>query len=793
MKKDGLEIVKKMTLNLLNTTVMNTKYGILNRIIPNSLYEIQINASNSKGFVLSNKIEVETSKSGPDYLAAVELVYSNSSSLKIEWSPPLLSNSEDQLFSYELVYRKKIVWNEFGPITEPDYEDKIISLFSNRILASFFVLNNLIPFTAYSFRLTASNFYGQTTSVWSEDFYTSESFPMHQTPVKIIHLSSSSVFVTFSQASRPNGFIRLFRINVFKFTNQLVNIGTITVDNTTSEYNITHLKPFTQYLFIIESCNSIGCVQSPFDRLNLTNNNFTRTLPDIPQNIQPPILRSLNSFTVQITWSPPTKINGILDHYILERNDFKSLLLQSQSIRKYKFSANRNKFMDDNDIEPCGIYSYRLFAFNQIGSVASSFVNITVSSSKPLIVSPPVIYLVNSTSARFEWKRPVTLCNLTKYTLRIKSSRQSLLIEIDARDQFVLVTNLTAFTIYSTTLIACVSQTSDSCSNSLSRNFRTPGDIASGFGGPVAKMLSPRAVSIEWLEPELKNGDFISYQLVRLNIDLNRTENLYSGEDLYYLDNIVRSSSFMYKVIYINEFGSSVSQWSNLVNIDSIEPALFDNIIRFNFNLEFECPTASLGFIKWNIDQNKVMFYMRKLFDANSLTFHQFYLSLNGEKIEWGDFFKQTNGLVFLNESRDYNISLVIKLETDAAHIYYLTSEQKTCRTKSFSQTYNDTLIELRRDKNKLFVEYRLTSLLVKYYDRIGLVLESENKFLDAKHLTQTIGMIDFEPVVDNQAYFIKLRACRKKNCIEFEPTIYWISTLPPQGKLYLVYVYIYL
>ena len=774
-----------MTLNLMNTTVMNTKYGILNRIIPNSIYAVQINASNSKGFVLSNKIEVETFKSGPDYLAPVELVYSNSSSLKIEWLPPFLINSEDQLFSYELVYRKKIVWNEFGPILEPEYEDNVISLFSNRILASFFVLNNLTPFTAYSFRLTASNFYGQTTSLWSQDFYTSEARPTSQTPIKVIHLTSSSVLVNFKQASRPNGFIRLFRINVFEFTNQLVHIGAITVDNATNQYNITHLKAFTQYLFIIESCNSIGCVQSPFDRFNLTNNNLTRTLPDQPQNIQPPALRSINSFTVQVTWSPPLKINGILDHYILERNDFKSLL-QSQSVHKYKFSPNRNKFMDDNDIEPCGLYSYRIFAFNQMGSAVSRYVNITVSSSRPLIVSPPAINLVNSTSVRFDWRKPITLCNLTRYTLRIKSSTQSLLIEINARDQFVMVTNLTPFTIYSTTLIACVSQTSDSCSYSLSKNFRTPGDIPSGFSGPVAKMLSPRTVSIQWLEPLLRNGDLISYQLIRLNLNLNRTENLYSGEDLYYLDRIVRLSSFMYKVIYINEFGSGVSKWSNLVTVDSNEPALFDNIVRFNFNLEFECPTASLGFIKWNIEPNQVMLFMRKLFDANNLTYHRFYLNLNEKKIEQEDFFRRSNSLIFLNESHDYTISLVIKLETNSAHVYYLTSEQKTCRTKTLSDTFNDTVIELKRDKNRLVVEYRLTNLLAQYYDSLGLVLEKNNRIFDAKQLTQTIGTIIMEPVVDNQVYFIKLRVCKKKNCIEFEPIIYSVSTLPPQGNFFL-------
>ncbi|RNA36344.1 usherin [Brachionus plicatilis] len=779
--KNRLDIVQKMSVNLLNTTVMNTKYGILDRILPNSHYQIQINASNSKGFVLSNKVNVQTFKSGPDFLAAPELVYSNCTCLKVEWSPPLLANSEDLLFSYELVYRKKMVWSESGPIEQPVYDDQIISLFSNKALASFYILTNLSAFTAFSFRLTAANFYGQASSEWSQDFYTQETRPEHQAPITVTNVTSTSVYAKFTQASQPNGFISLFKINVFKYMDELVHIGVISVDNTTNTYNITHLEPFTQYLFVIESCNSVGCAQSPFDKFNLANNIYTRTLPALPQRQPPPVLASLNSYTVQVTWSPPIKINGILKHYVLERIDIKSLL-QTQTLRKYKFSALKSTFIDDTDIEPCGLYSYRMFSFNQLGSTASTYVNITVSSSRPLIVTPPIISLLNSSSARFEWSKPITLCNLTKYSLRLKSSVQSLSIDVDASAHTLLVTNLTAFTVYTSTLFACVSVLSDSCSNSLTRNFRTPGDMPDGLGRPVVKMLSPKAVSVEWLEPRFRNGEYLSYQVIRLNVHLNRTENLYSGEQMYYLDMDIETSSYMYRVIYINEFGSGISEWSSVVRTESSVSDLIDNKLRYNFDLELTCPTANLAFVKWNVRENEILFYFKKLFSSTRLNYEEFYIELNENKVESQDFFVQSESLIFLNESRDYTISLVIKIETDSSHVYYLTSEQMSCRTKSLRETYDDTQVDLQRSNNELTVVYKLADLLLRFYDRFEFVLEHKDKVLDVKQVSQKCGQVVLAPVLNNEVYLIKLSVCRQDGCVQFEPRIYSFSTLPPQG-----------
>ncbi|CAF0851247.1 unnamed protein product [Brachionus calyciflorus] len=777
--KNNSKIIQIQTLNLLNTTVLNTKYGILDRVLANSNYDIQVNASNSKGFLLSNKISVQTLKSNPELIIPPQLTYANSTCLKIEWSEPLLLNSDDTLIYYSLIYRKKIVWNEDGPIDEPKYETEIITLFSNSLMTNFYILHHLIPFTAYSFQLTAGNSYGESKSQWSQDIYTLESSPQNQSPPQIINFTSNSVLVKFTQAQVPNGFINLFKINVFKFTNELIHLGLITLKNDTKTFNITHLEPFTYYLFTIASCNSIGCAQSSYDKFNLSNNNYIQTLPDRPQEIREPILTSPNSYSIEIKWYPPFKPNGLLQYYILERVDY---INSNSSSRKYKFRSSRLNFLDDNDLESCGFYSYRIFAFNQIGFTVSNYVNITVSSSKPLIVHAPIISLINTSTARFEWTKPLTLCNITKYTLTLRNESKTL--SFDLIDSKIVITHLSSFTVYRVSLSACVTLISDSCASSLVKNFRTPGFIPQGLSRPIVKLISPKVVSVEWLEPEFKNGEFLTYQVIRLNLNLNRTENLYSGQDLYFLDLSTKNlNSYRYRLIFINEFGSSISEWSDLIQIETNEPLIIDNKIRYNFNMFLECPTANFGFLKWIIQPNEILIFLKKLFNSvNSISFNSLNIIFNDLNISVSNSLEFNEKLIHLNESSFYAFELMLEIRTNSGLTYYLISERKTCNTPSKATIFGDTRIKFIRKGTYLTIDYNLNEAIVRNYNQFGLKLSKEQAIIDSKNFTQTSGELQIGPVRENEIYFLTLWACRLNFCIDFEPLVYSLSTRTPQG-----------
>ena len=90
------------TLNLLNTTIMNTRYGIMDKILPYSVYVVQVNASNMKGYVLSGEVEVSTLKSIPEGIIAPQKVYATANTMQIEWYEPMLANSADVMFYFEV-------------------------------------------------------------------------------------------------------------------------------------------------------------------------------------------------------------------------------------------------------------------------------------------------------------------------------------------------------------------------------------------------------------------------------------------------------------------------------------------------------------------------------------------------------------------------------------------------------------------------------------------------------------------------------------------------------------------
>ena len=140
-KKNKKPFTIFQNLNLLNTTTMNTRYGIVDRILPYSTYYVQINATNSKGYLLSNQVKVETFKSIPEGIIPPSQISSTSNSMQIEWYDPILPNSADQIFYFQVNYRQKNLWNSNGSFKFIEFlpikKIKTIQFLSGTITISF--------------------------------------------------------------------------------------------------------------------------------------------------------------------------------------------------------------------------------------------------------------------------------------------------------------------------------------------------------------------------------------------------------------------------------------------------------------------------------------------------------------------------------------------------------------------------------------------------------------------------------------------------------------------------------
>lgn len=380
---------KNATLNLLNTTISNTRYGVLSHILPFSEYIVQVIGSNSKGFLTSNCVAVQTWKTAPGMALPPKSVLTTPFSICLEWNEPLLLNSDDDLLFYQIDYRVKYLWNSSGYIESPSYQDEVYQVLKEPSSSRSFTLTELRPYTAYSFKLAVSNSFGETTSSWSEDIITNESTPSNQSQPVVLAYGSSYVLLEWKAPNISNGLIINYNLLVFKQEQEeLVFKANISLKNTdlknSMQLNITDgIDPFCFYVIRIESCNSAGCCVSALEN---RSSSYVQTMPSIPEDFGELNIESENHFSVDIKWNAPAKPNGIIISYLLERHDYSSSLrlfndpasfVSNTSVRtnesglsiskQYRFDPTKRRFLDYNDLTSCGIYSYRIKAFNQIG------------------------------------------------------------------------------------------------------------------------------------------------------------------------------------------------------------------------------------------------------------------------------------------------------------------------------------------------------------------------------------------------------------------------------------------
>ena len=870
-KKLNLPFTTVKDLNLLNTTIYNTKYGIFDRILPYSNYTVRVNANNTKGYIMSNQVRVETFKSTPDLLIPPQLVEAKSRYMKIEWYDPILINSEDKTVYFQVDYKVKYLWNTNGSIPNAKFESQTRTIFTTRTLATTYILNDLVPYTAFSFQLIASNTYGQSKSDWSDQYYTKEEPPVSQEKPKIVNYTSNSVFINWVAPKIPNGWILFYRILIFKYTNTtdlaenpLRYAKNITITELNKkEYNITDLDSYEYYLIEIESCNSVGCASSYAESNNYTLfKNFIRTEATSPDQFDNPALESLNSFSVEVKWRAPAKPNGVILNYVLERMDYTlplSLQIKNSTnntmpkITKYKFDSDKFKFVDYENLESCGLYSYRLIASNQIGNASTQWVNVTIKPSKPLIVTPPIVNLIDSETARFEWMLPLTYCPIKTYSILLKPSNDpAFQVDIDNRNatrQSAIVKKLTPYTVYSVTLVACVYIDYDACTPSLTKSFRTLGTVPGlkGLSTPLARLVSAKAISIEWLEPTLRNGQTIDYQLIRLTrkSSTNKTETVYFGNDNYFLDTTIKNSSvYSYRVVYSNEFGNSISEWSNEILTESIidpDSTLPSNqtskIIKIIFSLSSNVLSPTALELKWRTYSKTEILNFIKLYDSDinmnqfssvllyNITISNATVLIKNMNNDSSEFELLLSNKANANEvdakliknlipSTSYELRLnlyftlevVNKTKNDSVmnrKAYKFISERVVSDTMSVKAAYGDFYLKLASSTaNSIRVGYNLSNTITKNYDiyQMNLNRSSEDgtqtSLVDSKKFVNSNGSLTFAQITANLVYLIYIRACSENsdtnyylyapflfltnNCIDSDPIYYSTSTEPP-------------
>nr|XP_056708935.1 usherin [Euleptes europaea] len=513
-------------------------------LIPYSDYTIQVNASNSQGFVISDPVTIAIPPGAPDGMLPPRLSSATPTSLQVVWSTPVRNNAPG-LPSYRLQLRPK-----HSP-------EDILELLSEPSASLNHLVMYLQPYTTYEMRVIACNGYGDTYSEWTS-VVTEEDKPGPMDPPLMLDIKSRTATISWQHPSQPNGIITHYNIYL---NGQLET----TIPGNRSKCTVRNLHPYTVYQFQVEGCTSKGCSISP-------ESPPVQTLPDAPEGVLAPVLYSDTPTSVLVSWQPPLQPNGLVENYAIERRVKGTEQISTVASLPFNHSA---RYLDQSPaLSPWKKYEYRILASTLKGAVNSSaWAEVTTKPSRPAGVQPPEVEALGPDMAQVSWKPPLILNGeILSYEIRMPDPRITLTSNLLSSMNHI-ITNLIPFTNYSVTIVACSGGGGyiGGCTESLPTHMTTHPMLPQGISPLSVTPISESFIVVSWQPPSRPNGPHIRYELLRRKIqqplasnppeDLNLWHNIYSGSQWFYEDKGLSSyTTYEYKLLVLNEVGYGTSE-----------------------------------------------------------------------------------------------------------------------------------------------------------------------------------------------------------------------------------------
>jgi usherin len=437
-----------------------------NNLKPYTRYEYAIRTTNSQGSTDSPWQAIETLQAKPENLAEPILSHIGTEfdRVLVKWSPPASPNGILQ--NYRLRRNNSVPWG-FSPSEPLEYID-----------------TGLVAYTVYAYTVEACTGGGCTVSVPAL-IRTLQSKPLFVPAPVVSALNSTSLRITWTAPQMTNGQIIAFHLTVDDKT---------VYSGLALEFTAKALVPFRPYLISVSACTGGGCTSSAA----VTG----RPLEAPPESLAPPRALALGPRSIELSWEPPARPNGVITSYVLHRDD--SLILESTSLRYV-----------DYDVIPGESYAYTVTAYNSQGSVTSVATSVTTFASAPEGIAPPTLEALSSTSIRASWLPPATPNGrVYNYTLLNAATNQPVFSD---NALTAVVSGLDHFTTYSFRVVACTAQ---GCGTSDAATVRTlaapPLGLAPPRLTPLADALGAHAgVLVQWSPPTRPNAEALTYQLYR--------------------------------------------------------------------------------------------------------------------------------------------------------------------------------------------------------------------------------------------------------------------------------------
>ncbi|XP_077967518.1 usherin-like isoform X1 [Styela clava] len=521
-------------------------------LLPYTDYVVQVNASNSKGFVISNMRTVSMPPGAPDGVENPDLLPTSPYEIVATWKDPARNNAPGNAY-FQLQYRR---------VTPLENEK---DAFSKRTRQMSFTLRDLKPYEEYEFLLIAINSFGSTSSEWTR-IHTQQTSPQFVAKPYVYDILPWSLSLKWKPPAVPNGVVQNYTIYE---TDEMI----VSLPNNITHYIAENLQPFNWYKYVVEACTEGGCRKSDVASV--------QTAATAPEGLLPPEARSESPTSIFLTWKPPVKLNGILDNYILERklhnvSTFNDSVFEASVLGSF-VPTQSLRYLDDADLLPYTTYQYRITSSTIGGkSITSNWTSVTTRPGRPGGVPQPSVTILSARSVLVEWKSPPTTNGpVIRYEVLFPDPQY---VVNDTETLNLTVDDLIPYTDYQVSVLAC---TDGGCSESFKTDITTFTTVPDQLDLPIATPISESYIAVQWKPPKYPNGPGIFYELTRTKLsqplaepvpgDINIPLTIYKGTELSYQDReLERFTTLSYVLSCFNVDGSVVSNATNVTTLGGI-------------------------------------------------------------------------------------------------------------------------------------------------------------------------------------------------------------------------------
>ena len=241
-----------------------------------TFYSYKVTACTAGGCSSSDPTVIRTPETAPFFVNAPQLSTVSSTAIEATWTPPQITNG--QIREYRL---------------NVDDVTRYIGL------DTMSVVDNLTPFQAYNFVLTACTYGGcqDSSSIVGRP---EEAPPAGMRRPVLRVTSATSIEITWQEPEYPNGIITSYEIR---------RDGTLIYTTTLHQYTDYELLPGKTYTYRVTAFNGQGSTVSPAATAT--------SYPSSPSGMNPPTTQPVSATSIRAEWQEPLQPNGDIHNYTL--------------------------------------------------------------------------------------------------------------------------------------------------------------------------------------------------------------------------------------------------------------------------------------------------------------------------------------------------------------------------------------------------------------------------------------------------------------------------------------------